>query len=301
MLEASHTRNSAVRFFRSLMHGVQVPVVMWLLLSSCEIQRAPAPGVPDVLLPVADSVLLPPAPPPPEPMPTFGTTLIHDAFAETSVVGLLTNFLPMVGSLGDYMTMDQSGGPKGGPALRIDWPHDTTCQDDWSGIEHSIPGAPVELYVQFMVRYSPGFLFDWVHTGQGPCTGVAKKLLLIWSADNNNRFDYVMENLTLTAGSDYESATGASRVQNTASPMSPAQYGDGSWHRVTFHIKQSSSATATDGFLYGWIDGVARWVKPRWASGDVGGWVDLKMPSTFNSGSPAAQSEWMTNLTVWKP
>jgi len=200
------------------------------------------------------------------------------------------------------MHADPTAGPNGSGALRIDWNKSTTCNDDWSGVERSIPGAPTEIYIQFWVRYTPGFLFDWVHTNTGPCTGVAKKLFLVWSGNSNdNRFMYVMENLNLSASSDYESAIGAPRVENTANPMTSAQYGDGNWHRVTFHIKQSSSATATDGFLYGWIDGVERWAKPNWASGSTGGWVDFKFPSTFNSGSPANQSEWMANLAIWQP
>jgi hypothetical protein len=234
-------------------------------------------------------------------MPGFGTTLVQDALAETSLASLLLNFLPMVGSLGNYTTMDPTGGPAGGAAMRIDWPKSTTCQDDWSGIEHGIAGAPTEIYVQYSVRYAPGFLFDWVHTGSSPCTGVAKKLLLVWSGDNANRFLFSVVNLNLAAESDYEVSIGANAEQNTSSPMSSAQLADGTWHRVTFHIKQSSSMTATDGFLYGWIDGVLRFSRSNWASGSIGGWTDLKMPSTFNSGSPAAQSEWMSSLTVWKP
>jgi hypothetical protein len=89
--------------------------------------------------------------------------------------------------------------------------------------------------------------------------------------------------------------------QNTPDSMPISQFGDGAWHRVTFHIKQSSSDTSSDGFLYGWIDGVLRFARPSWASGSVGGWVDFKTPSTFNTGSPVNQSEWMDNLTIWKP
>jgi len=297
----THERQmSRARWFRSLRRSVPLPAAACILLNSCEIQRPLTPSLRNASLVAADSAVLQ-SPPLPEPMPTFGTTLVHDTFGETSLLGLLASYLPMVGTLGDYMTMDPTGGPKGTTALRIDWPRTTSCQDDWSGIEHAVPGAPTEIYVQFSVRYSPGFLFDWVHTGSAPCVGTEKKLFLLWSGDNVSRFIYVMDNLTLAAGSDHEAAIGAPRTQNTGAVMSAAQYGNGTWHRVTFHFKQSSTTTRSDGFFYGWIDGVERWAKPQWASGSVGGWVDLKMPSTFNAGSPANQSEWMSDLTVWKP
>jgi hypothetical protein len=236
-----------------------------------------------------------------EPMPGSGTTLVQDALTETSLTGLLLNFLPMVGSLGNYVTMDPTGGPGGGGAMRIDWPVSTTCQDDWAGIEHAIPGAPTEIFVQFSVRYAPGFQFDWVHTGAAPCKGTAKKLFLVWPGDGGSRFLYSIGDLKLIAESDFDAAAGTNAFQNAGNDMSSSQYGDGSWHRVTFHIKQSSTTSATDGFLYGWIDGVLRWSKPNWASGSIGGWVDFKAPSTFNQGSPANQSEWMSGLTIWRP
>src|SRR6185312_8424355 len=104
---------------RLLLASVYLPLAMWVSLSSCDLQRPVTPALPNVTLLVTDGVL---TPPPPEPMPTFGTTLIHDAFAETSIISTLTNFLPMIGSLGDYTSMDQTGGPNGTTALRIDWP-----------------------------------------------------------------------------------------------------------------------------------------------------------------------------------
>ncbi len=245
------------------------------------------------------------SPPPPvngpEPMPNFGTTLVQDALAETSLLATLLNFAPMIGSLGDYMSPDPTAGPNGTTALRITWPKSTTCQDDWSGIEHAIPGAPTEIYMQYSVRYQAGFSFDWLYSGQTPCTGTAKKLVLIWSGDNASRFLYITENHELHAGSDYDEVNKTPMGQNTGSTMALSQLGDGNWHRITFHIKQSSTRTSTDGFVYGWIDGVLRWSRPNWASGSIGGWVDLKMPSTFNQGSPANQSEWMSGLTIWKP
>jgi len=226
--------------------------------------------------------------------------LWQDALSATSDAAILSPYALMTGS--SSMHADPTAGPNGTGALRIDWTRTTTCQDDWSGVEHSIPGAPTEIYVQFWVRYQAGFAPDWIYSGQTPCTGTAKKLFLVWSGDNVSRFIYQNENHDLHAGSDYENSLNTpTRSQNTSSVMSVDQYTDGTWHRVTFHIKQSSSTTATDGYMYGWIDGVLRWSKPAWASGSVGGWVDFKFPSTFNQGSPANQSEWLSGLTIWRP
>jgi uncharacterized protein YjdB len=243
------------------------------------------------------------APPPSssgEPMPNFGTNIWQDAFNATSDATMLANYATMT-SPTTAMHADLTGGLNGGGALRIDWTKNTTCSDQWSGIERSIPGAPTEIYIQYSVRFTPGFLFDWIHTGSSPCAGNAKKMFLVWSGDNASRFLFTAVDLNLSAESDYEAVIGASAKQNTPSPMSTAQFGDGNWHRVTFHLKQSSSTTATDGIMEGWIDGVLRWSKPNWASGSVGGWVDFKTPSTFNQGSPANQSEWMAGFTIWHP
>lgn len=242
------------------------------------------------------------APPPSssgEPMPTFGTMIWNDAFNELSDAAMLASYELMTGN--NAMHADPTAGPNGGGALRIDWNRSTTCQDDWSGIERGIPGTPTELYIQYSVKYQPGFSFDWLYSGQTPCTGTAKKLLLIWSGDNKSRFIFVSENHVLHAGSDYDEANETNMSQNIGTAEAVSQLGDGNWHRITFHIKQSSTTTSTDGFLYGWIDGVQRWSRPNWATGSIGGWVDLKMPSTFNQGSPAVQSEWMTNLSIWHP
>ncbi len=242
------------------------------------------------------------APPPSssgEPMPTFGTMIWNDTFNELSDAAMLASYELMTGH--DAMHADPTAGPNGTGALRMDWARSTTCQDDWTGIERAIPGAPTELYFQYFVKYQPGFIFDWLYSGQTPCTGTAKKLLLIWSGDNVSRFIFVSENHVLHAGSDYDEALETPMSQNIGTAEAVDQLADGNWHRITFHIKQSSTTTATDGFLYGWIDGVQRWSRPNWASGSVGGWVDFKMPSTFNQGSPANQSEWMTGLSIWRP
>jgi hypothetical protein len=231
-----------------------------------------------------------------EPVTTSGTILWHDAF-DAPDAGI-SNYATMQGG---FLHADPLAGELGTGALRMDWPQSTTCADDWTGLDHAIAGAPTEIYIQFSVKYQPGFQFDWRNAAPSSCTGNAKKLFLVWSGDNRSRFIYVSEDHDLRAASDYEDALGTNRSQNGASPISLEQYADGNWHRVTFHIKQSSSITATDGFLYGWIDGVQRWSRPQWASGSVGGWVEFKMPSTFNQGSPANQSEWVDNLTIWRP
>jgi hypothetical protein len=211
----------------------------------------------------------------------------------------------------DYVHADATGGENGSGALRMDWqPNpDTTmsasCADDWTGIDRGIPGAPTEIYVQYSVRYQPGFAFDWQTPPSKwghPCTGNAKKLFLVWSGDNKSRFIFAAPEHVLHAGSDYDEATGPPYpTQNTGDTISLSQLADGNWHRITFHFKQSSTTSATDGFMYGWIDGVLRFSRPNWASGSIGGWVEFKTPSTFNAGSPYRQREWMDNLTIWKP
>ena len=64
----------------------------------------------------------------------------------------------------------------------------------------------------------------------------------------------------------------------------------------------SSTPTATDGFLYGWIDGNLKWSNPAYATGNTGGWYDFQTPTVFNQGLPESRnpSGWM-NLTVWEP
>ena len=83
--------------------------------------------------------------------------------------------------------------------------------------------------------------------------------------------------------------------------MPVEQLGDGNWHRITIHVLQSSTPTATDGVIEGWIDGVQRWSYRNVASNASGGWNYFHFPSTFNQGSPATQSEWIDELTVSKP
>jgi hypothetical protein len=258
--------------------------------------NVPAAARATITAPTPSTPSTPPTSADAEPVTTSGTTLWHDSF-DAPDAGL-SNYALMQGS---FLHADPLAGVGGTGALRMDWPKSTTCSDDWTGLDHAIPGAPTELYIQFSVKYQPGFQFDWRNAEASSCAGNAKKLFLVWSGDNRSRFMYVAEDHDLRAASDYEDALGTNRSQNGASPMSLEQYADGNWHRVTFHIKQSSSITATDGFLYGWIDGVQRWSRPNWASGSVGGWVEFKTPSTFNQGSPANQSEWVDNLTIWQP
>ena len=115
---------------------------------------------------------------------------------------------------GSFLHADPNAGVNGTGALRMDWPKSTTCSDDWTGLDHAIPGAPTEIYIQFSVKYQPGFQFDWLNAGASPCAGNAKKLFLVWSGDNRSRFIYVAEDHDLRAASDYEDALGTNRSQN---------------------------------------------------------------------------------------
>jgi hypothetical protein len=193
-----------------------------------------------------------------------------------------------------FIHHETTAGIDGSGALRMDWVPRDGCADDSRLIEAAFP-ASVEVYAQFSVRYSPGFVFDWIGRG-GPCTGNAKKLFFLWSHEGS-RFDLISENHVLGVGSDNDHPLFA---QNTGSPRTVEAITDGKWHRFTVHVRQSSTPTAPDGFIYGWIDGIQVWSVEHVATNNSGGYYDFKIPTTFNSGSPVAQSEWLDNLRVWR-
>jgi hypothetical protein len=228
-----------------------------------------------------------------------GTLLWQDNFdGRGTDAAMLSQYSLMAGESGIHF--DATAGLNGSGAARIDWPAQTAaggCLDDAHLIEHSFT-ASQEVYVQYSVRYNAGFVFDWIGRTGGPgCVGNAKKLFFLW-AGSGQRFDFISENHALGMGSDNDHPL---FNQNVGSVVSDEILGDGNWHRITMHVRQSSTPTATDGLIEGWIDGVQRWSWPNIASNASGGWVLFKMPTTFNQGSPVAQSEWFDGLTVWRP
>jgi Bacterial Ig-like domain (group 2) len=239
---------------------------------------------------------------PPEPSPS-GTTIWQDDFNGGGLLGQLLTDVELLAQYivlgGEYIHADPTGGLDGSGAVRIDWQRSTACQDQSRLLQREFPATP-EVYIQYDVRYTPGFIFDWTDSGQSPCTGNAKKLFFLFpvSGSGTSRFDFISENHTLGMGGDFDHPL---FQQNVGLPVSVAAFGDGNWHRVTIHVRQSSTPTATDGFIYGWIDGQLHWDIPHWASGSSGGWNYFQLASTFNQGSPANQSEWTDNLTVWRP
>jgi hypothetical protein len=226
------------------------------------------------------------------------TLLWRDSFdGRGTDAAMLSQYARMDSESGIHF--DPVGGLRGSGAGRIDWKRRTTavCRDDGHLIEHSFPHTQ-EIYVQYSVRYDRGFVFDWVgRTGGLGCTGNAKKLFFLWSAAGS-RFDFISENHWLGMGSDNDHPL---FNQNAGPVVSDEMLGDGSWHRITMHVRQSSTPTAKDGLIEGWIDGVQRWSWPNIASNASGGWVLFKMPTTFNQGSPVTQSEWFDDLTIWRP
>jgi len=228
-----------------------------------------------------------------------GTLLWQDNFdGRGTDAAMLSQYSLMTGESGIHY--DATGGLNGSGAARVDWPAQTAaggCLDDAHLIEHSF-AASQEVYAQYSVRYQAGFVFDWMghNTGVG-CTGNAKKLFFFWSG-SGQRFDFITENHALGMGSDLDHPLFS---QNAGPVVTDEMLGDGNWHRITMHVRQSSTPTAKDGLIEGWIDGVLRWSLPNVASNASGGWVLFKMPTTFNQGSPVAQSEWFDGLTVWRP
>lgn len=192
--------------------------------------------------------------------------------------------------------LDATGGLNGSRAMRIDWKKKSGCTDDSHLIEGSFPVAAREVVVQYSVRYQAGFVFDWIGRG-GSCSGNAKKLFFLWAAQGS-RFDFISENHFLGVGSDHDHPLFA---QHLGTAVRPEDLGDGNWHRITLRIRQSSTPTATDGSIHGWIDGVQKWAVTNIASNASGGWVLFKLPTTFNQGSPVDQSEWIDGFRIWTP
>lgn len=207
------------------------------------------------------------------------------------------------GRLGRYITIgdpnvrhDADGGLDGSGAVRMDWwaaRGSAHCRDDSRMLEASFAPAR-ELFIQYHVRYSRGFTFDWSRHRR--CTGNAKKLFLLW-AQEGSRFVFINENGALGIGSDYDHPLFA---QNRGRAVRPAQLADGRWHRITLHVRQGSSPAARDGFVRGWIDGVQRWEHRGVVTHNAGGYHLFKLPATFNQGSPVAQSEWVDGLRLWR-
>lgn len=237
----------------------------------------------------------PPPPPPSGAEPTYqaGQSLIwKDTFdGVTSDAQVLANYTTLNPQ---FIHEDVGAGLGGGGALRFDWQASTGCTDQSRLIEQGITPTR-EIYVTYSVRYTPNFQYDW--RNYSGCTGNAKKLFFLYSV-SGSRFDFISENHWLGMGSDYDHPL---FNQNQGGTISDEQLGDGNWHRITIHVLQSSTPTATDGIIEGWIDGVQRWSYRNVASNASGGWNYFHFPSTFNQGSPATQSEWVDDLVVWKP
>jgi hypothetical protein len=231
-----------------------------------------------------------------EPMFQSGvhTSLWADDFeAMASTSSIYSRYITGSGENG--LQLDATGGRNGSKGLRMEWRSKSGCTDDSHFIEGTFP-ASREVVVQYSVRYQAGFAFDWIGRG-GPCSGNAKKLFFLWAV-SGSRFDFISENHTLGVGSDYDHPL---HQQNLGNAVTPEALGDGQWHRITLHIRQSSTPTATDGFIHGWIDGVQRWRADNIASHASGGWNLFKFPATFNQGSPVNQNEWFDDLRVWRP
>jgi hypothetical protein len=228
-----------------------------------------------------------------------GTLLWRDSFDRGAAdAAMLSQYATMNGESGIHF--DAAAGLNGSGAARVDWEAQTStkCADDSHLIEHSFTPSR-EVYVQYSVRYQRGFVFDWIGRGVGlGCAGNAKKLFFLWPGAGSSRFDFISENHALGVGSDNDHPL---FKQNAGPVVSDEMLGDGNWHRITLHVRQSSTPTAKDGLIEGWIDGVQRWSWPNVASNAGGGWVLFKMPTTFNAGSPVKQSEWFDGLTVWRP
>jgi hypothetical protein len=206
---------------------------------------------------------------------------------------LVSSYITLMAS---HMHFDSTGGLDGSGAVRIDWSPRGGCRDDSRALEHTIPVSR-EVVVQFSVRYTPRFAFDWRRGGR--CVGNAKKLFFLW-ADSGSRFDFISENHVLGMGSDYDHPLFSQNI-DAWHAVTPEALADGEWHRITIRVRQSSTAKARDGSIYGWIDGIQRWEYVNVASNASGGWTLFKMPTTFNQGSPVDQSEWLDGLSIWRP
>lgn len=253
---------------------------------------APAPTVPEPIAPAPSA----PAPGAGEPVYVAGTSLslwYDDAESIQSTAEIYTRYATQGGESG--LHLDATGGVNGSRGIRVDWSAKAGCTDDSHFIEGSFTPSQ-EVVVQYSVRYQPNFVFDWIGRG-GPCSGNAKKLFFLW-AQEGSRFDFISENHVLGVGSDYDHPLFA---QQAGAAVTPEALADGQWHRITLRVRQSSTPTATDGYIHGWIDGVQRWNVNNVASHASGGWMLFKLPTTMNQGSPVNQSEWMDNFRIWKP
>ena len=230
--------------------------------------------------------------------PTFNASanqsLWHDDFESAlTTASIYTRYATQSAEIG--LHLDFSGGLNGSRGMRIEWQPRSGCSDDSHFIEGSFAAAQ-EVVVQYSVRYQTNFAFDWIGRG-GACSGNAKKLFFLWAAAGS-RFDFISENHVLGVGSDFDHPLFA---QHLGTAVTPEALGDGQWHRITLRVRQSSTPTATDGYVHGWIDGVQKWSVNNIASRASGGWVLFKVPSTFNQGSPLQQSEWMDDFRIWRP
>lgn len=222
-------------------------------------------------------------------------SLWHDNFeSATSTASIYSRYATQSNENG--LHLDMSGGRNGSKGMRIEWTPRSGCNDDSHFVEGSFP-ASQEVVVQYSVRYQANFVFDWIGRG-GPCGGNAKKLFFLWAA-TGSRFDFISENHVLGVGSDQDHPLFAQHMGGNV--VTPEALGDGQWHRITLRVRQSSTPTAKDGYIHGWIDGVQKWSVNNIASHASGGWVLFKLPTTFNQGSPVQQSEWMDDFRIWRP
>lgn len=241
-----------------------------------------------------------PTPTPSGSEPTFTsgvhTALWMDDFENTANTAAIYSRYVTQGSE-NGLNLDATGGLSGSKALRMDWRTKTGCTDDSHFVEGIFPQAANEVVLQFSVRYQANFAFDWIGRG-GACSGNAKKLAFLY-APVGDRFDFISENHVLGVGSDHDHPLFSQNQGGAA--LRPDDLADGAWHRITLRVKQSSTPTAQDGYIHGWVDGVQKWKVDNIASNAAGGWVLFKLPSTLNQGSPINQSEWFDNIRVWRP
>lgn len=240
-----------------------------------------------------------PTPSPTPSVPTYvpgtHTPLWMDDFESTLTdAAIFARYITQNGENG--LHVDAGAGVGGSRALRMDWRAKSGCTDDSHFIEGAFPVAAQEVVVQYDIRYQPNFVFDWF--GRSGCSGNAKKLFFLW-AGAGSRFDFISENHVLGVGSDHDHPLFSQNVGGAA--LRPDDLADGQWHRITLRVRQSSTPTATDGYIHGWVDGVQKWKVDNIASNASGGWTLFKFPATFNQGSPVDQSEWVDNIRIWRP
>lgn len=234
-----------------------------------------------------------------EPKPNGSGLIFSDDFTSYQSTADVLNYVPSPGKGYLHMTpengvlLDATAGINGKPAVHIPWMPKAGCADDSHLIERVFP-AVTELCASWTVRYSPAFVWDWL--GAKPCVGNAKKLFFFWPV-SGARFDCICENHHIGIGSDQDHPL----YPQSAPEVTPEMLGDGAWHRITVRVTQSSTLTAADGHIQGWIDGVKKWDVPNWVSASTGGYNDFKLPTTFNQGSPATQDEWYNSLAIWIP